>query len=277
MRFNLAKLWQRAANPKRREVALHPIAVPPTLASDLYRQAFLPVIAAWQAAVPRILARYSATLSQMADSADDISGAVDEAEREVMGLLVTVRASLDRWATRVEAVHRSRWQGAVLTATGVDLSTIIGPDDMREELAVAMARNADLIANVSAQTKTAVTQAVFSGLRSRTPAAKVAKEIANATGMARKRAKRIAADQTVKITASLNDERRRQAGTSTWEWVHSGKVHYRPEHKARNGKRYDDNAKAGERKPPADRPGQLPYCGCTSRAVVIIDEEDWLQ
>lgn len=277
MRFNLAQMWQRAASPKRREAAIRPVSVPATLATDIYRQAYLPVIALWERAAPRIMERYKATLAQMTDSAEDIGAAVDEAEREVMGLLVTVRASLDRWATRVEAVHRTRWQGAVLTATGVDLTTLIGPGDMREELAVAMRRNADLIANVSSQTKTAVTQAVFSGLRSRTPAAKVAKEISNATGMARKRAKRIAADQTVKITASLNDERRRQAGASAWEWVHSGKVHYRPEHRARNGKRYDDDAKAGERKPPADRPGQLPYCGCTSRAIVIIDEEDWLQ
>jgi uncharacterized protein with gpF-like domain len=115
---------------------------------------------------------------------------------------------------------------------------------------------------------------VFRGLRNRSNPDDVAKEIYEATGMARRRARNIAADQLVKITSSLGEERRRQAGVSTWEWVHSSKLHPRERHLERNGKRYDDDATSGDAKPPEDRPGQLPFCGCTERAVLSLDDDN---
>lgn len=89
----------------------------------------------------------------------------------------------------------------------------------------------------------------------------------------------MAADQNVKLSSALNEERRRQAGITSWSWVHSGKVHFREEHKARDGLLYsEDPGKVGDkyqgkriRKPPADKPGELPWCGCTSRAVLILE------
>lgn len=97
--------------------------------------------------------------------------------------------------------------------------------------------------------------------------------------MARRRALNIASDQLSKLSNSLADERRRQAVLSVWAWVHSGKLHPREDHKARDGFLYsDDPAMTGEtvhgqtvRKPPEDRPGQLPYCGCLSRGIPVLD------
>jgi SPP1 gp7 family putative phage head morphogenesis protein len=83
--------------------------------------------------------------------------------------------------------------------------------------------------------------------------------------MTRRRALNIASDQTVKLASALNEERRREVGIDTWEWMSSHKVHYRPEHLARDGKRYSDAD------PPPDMPGELINCGCTSRAVLSLD------
>ena len=168
---------------------------------------------------------------------------------------------------RVEKWQRGKWRGAVLSATGVDIGTMIGAGDMRTTMAASIERNVSLVKSVSEQTRTRIGEAVFQGLTKRLPAREVAASIREATTMGRKRALRIASDQTVKIAAHLNSERRREAGIDTWAWVSSHKVNYRPEHLAREGKRYSDD------EPPSDLPGELPYCGCTERAVLSLDGE----
>ena len=80
--------------------------------------------------------------------------------------------------------------------------------------------------------------------------------------MGRARSIRIAGDQTVKLASELTRERRRQAGLTMWKWRHSGKVHFRPEHKERDGQIYTDETA------PKDLPGVLPYCGCVEQAVL---------
>jgi uncharacterized protein with gpF-like domain len=57
----------------------------------------------------------------------------------------------------------------------------------------------------------------------------------------------------------------RQAGIDDWDWMHSGKLHPRAEHKARHRKRYSFS------NPPADMPGEKPFCGCRKLAVVEFD------
>jgi len=149
---------------------------------------------------------------------------------------------------------------------------------MRETLGAVIERNVGLVKSVSDEARRRIADSVFRGLQNRTPAREVAKDIREAVALERRRALRIASDQTVKVAAALNEERRRQAGIMAWEWIHSGKLHPRPEHEARDGKLYsDDPADVGAeyqgrvvRKPPEDKPGQLPFCGCTSRAVLIL-------
>jgi uncharacterized protein with gpF-like domain len=58
-----------------------------------------------------------------------------------------------------------------------------------------------------------------------------------------------------------------QAGIDEFEWVHSGKVHFRPWHRARNGKRFKLEGEI----PPDDMPGIPIFCGCRKRAVLPLD------
>jgi len=138
---------------------------------------------------------------------------------------------------------------------------------MRATLETTIEWNTALIRDVSAVTQQRIGNAVYDGLRNRTPARDVAKNIRGSVGMSRDRSVRIASDQLNKLTSSLADERRREAGIDTWMWRSSHKLHYRPEHAARDGKEYTDETA------PQDRPGQLPYCGCRSQAVVKFDRE----
>ena len=280
-RFNLAAMARRA-NPGRRKrsATFRDIKPPATFATDLYAAGYASVIALWQRYAARVETEYQRSLSALTtDAPADIGQALDQAEDELSRLLLILRPEMREWTLRVERWHRGRWRGAVLSATGVDLGTLLGPDDMKEPLEAVLERNVGLVKDVSAQARQRISNAVYEGLRARTPAREVAKQITEAVDMGKRRAVNIASDQLTKLTSALADERRRQAGLSLWEWKWSGKLHGRPEHIARDGKLYsDDAAEVGTKvegdtvQPmPSERPGVLPYCGCRALARITFD------
>lgn len=281
-RFSLATQFKRLRNPRRKTVTLRQIVAPATLASDLYASAYKPVIELWQAAIPELLAEYERSLAALTtDAPADLSARIGKVEADSTGLFVTIRARLERWASIVEVFQRKRWRAAVLSATGVDLGTLIGPGDARETLEATIERNVALVRSVSDEAQGRIADAVFRGLRERRSAADVGRDIREAVDMGTRRAKNIAADQTTKIAASLNSERRRQAGIDTWAWVASHKLHPRKWHHERDGNLYSENSdrigteyegKIIRTPPPSDDlPSVPPYCGCTERAVLILD------
>ncbi len=266
MRYDLPALVRRAKNPRRKSITLRDIIPPAMFASNLYARCYRPIVTLWTNATPRIMAEYERTLSAMTtDAPADVQAAIDGTANDFLRLLIELIPELRDWLVRTEAWQRDRWRAAVLSATGVDLSTILGPEDMRETLETVLARNTALIRDVSAQAQARISNAVFQGLTQRTSAAEVAKQIREATGMARRRSLGIASDQLSKLTNTLADERRREAGVNEWEWVHSRKLHPRESHIARNGKIYSDA------NPPPTMPGQEPFCGCRSRAHITFD------
>lgn len=281
-RYSLADLARRA-NPgmRRKAILLRDVAPPAVMATNLFRAVYAPVIATWTAALPRIEAEYERTLSSMTtDSPADVQAEVDSAASALQRLVLTLTPQVRNWALRVEAWHRNRWRGAVLSATGVDLATMIGPEGVAAALETHIEWNTALIRDVSDQIRQRVGNAVFDGLRNRTPAREVAKSINEAVGLGKARSQRIASDQLQKLTSALADERRREAGITAWEWVHSRKLHPRARHVERNGNYYtDDPTAVGEsingktlHAPPDDRPGQLPWCGCRARSVIDMSE-----
>lgn len=279
MRIPLAQMAKATKRTRRKEAVFRPVTVPATLASDLYAEVYAPVMAAWAGAASEIEAAYAKALASITtdgqpvtDSPAQVGARIDAAELTALRIVMTIRLRLERWAARVERVQRGKWRSAVLTATGVDIGTMLGAGEVRDTLGAAIERNVSLVKSVSEQARSRIGEAVFQGLTQRKPAADVARDIAGAVDMGKRRARNIAADQLTKLSSSLSAERRRQAGIDTWEWVHSGKAHPREEHEARNGKRYSDNP-ADNAPPPADRPGELPFCGCSERAVLSLTDE----
>jgi SPP1 gp7 family putative phage head morphogenesis protein len=102
-----------------------------------------------------------------------------------------------------------------------------------------------------------------------TPRNDIAKMLQEQLDIGKSRAELIARDQTVKLSGELNRLRQQQAGIDQYTWRHSGKVNFRPEHKARDGKVFDWND------PPADgHPGNAINCGCTAQAYIDLSEDD---
>lgn len=288
MRFDLAALTRRQRNVRRSAIVIRDIVPPATLATDLYRSCYSPIVVVWVDAVERIAMAYeraieaSASLSdnaievggsctpnagsvRLTDSPADLLARLNEAQSDAERLYITLDAALRDWALRVERWHRTRWRGAVLAGTGIDLTTMLGAADVRQSVDATIAWNTSLIRDVSEQARKRMADAVFAGVRERRPAREVAAQLREAAAMSRRRSVGIASDQMTKLTSSLAAERRRQAGIETWRWRHSGKLHPRADHKARDGREYTDGDA------PKDLPGQLPYCGCREQAVVRFD------
>jgi len=283
MRFDLATLIRRARNPRRKSIVLREIIPTQAFATDLFL-IYKRVILAISARLPRITAEYERTLAMrdgiVTDSVFDLESLFDELQAELTRLFVELTPQLRDWAVRAERWHRGKWRGAALTASGVDLETLIGPEDVRETLQTVIARNVALVRDVSAQAQAKMQDSVFRGLQERRPARDVAKELDEAVSFGRKRALRIASDQNTKLASELDGERMRQAGIGRFKWRSSHKLHPRKWHAERDQKLYElDSREAvsagdnGEKEviDADDMPGRPVACGCRKQAVVVFD------
>ncbi|MCC5777861.1 phage head morphogenesis protein [Nitratireductor sp. B36] len=272
MKINLAA-QARAAGVKADRITMQ--AIEPTTAQekDLARL-YVAIVRVWaNGAKERILPAYSRSLAEQRasdgltiDRAGDVEVEIEAVESEAVRSIFTFRGLFQAWADTLQRWHMSKVISQLSYATNVDLSTQMHAGDVQETMEDVVARNVALVRNVSDQTRGRIADIVFRGLQSRTPAREVAKEINAALQLGRKRSLRIAMDQTQKLSASLDRDRQLQLGMKKFEWVHSGKIHYRPEHLARNGKVIPWNSEIGKKDPP----GFQPFCGCKAKGVLEL-------
>jgi len=266
MNIDLTKILSGKSSRRKANYVL--ALIKPTRAQMLTLLAiYYRVVQLWIDATPAIAASYEVDLS-----AKDGPGTGGAAKAEIgrtsaqasslILLLVPVAAA---WASRLEKVQQARWVQAVLSATKVDLTGIIGPSDMAAILKASADWNAALVRDVSGEIEARISNAVFTGFQSHTSVYETAKEINKTTGIARRRARNIAVDQSNKLMAALNRARREQAGIGEYQWVHSAKLRARPTHLARNGMIFKND---DPRIAPNDRCGVPPMCGCFERAVI---------
>jgi uncharacterized protein with gpF-like domain len=265
-KFDLAS---RVPRPSKRPIVLANITTTAAQEGDL-RAIYYQVVNTWSDAKAKIMAEYEKTLNELqTDSAASTGNEIDSVAEEIRRLVLLLTPDLRRWALRVEAVHRGKWVRNIMSATSVDLSTILSPDDVADTVEASLEWNTALIRDVSDETRRRIANSVFAGFQRRAPAAEIAKEISASVGLARARSRRIAADQSVKLGARLNRARQIQAGLTSFKWRHSGKVHPRSWHLARNDKVYPWE---GSGIPADDMPGVPPFCGCTAQGVVTFDD-----
>ena len=272
MKIDLAS-QARAAGVKADRITMQ--AIEPTKAQerDLARL-YVAIVRVWaNGAKERILPAYGRSLAEQRasdgltiDRAGDVEVEIEAVESEAVRSIFTFRGLFQAWADTLQRWHMSKVISQLSYATNVDLSTQMDAGDVQETMEDVVARNVALVRNVSDQTRGRISDIVFRGLQNRTPVREVAKEINEAVQLGRKRSLRIAIDQTTKLSTSLDRQRQLQLGMTSFEWRHSGKEHYRPEHKARDGKTFKWSSDVGRNDPP----GQAIFCGCKARGVLEL-------
>ena len=283
MRFDLRAMAMRA-NPGRRKrvVVIRDTPLPAMLATDLFQSSYRPVLAPIDRYATLANAEYQRSLSALiSDSGDDLTNIFERMGQEIASLVLLLRPAMRDWSIKVERRQRSAWSRAVLAASNVEIDMLIGPQNVETTVGDIINWNVSLVKDVGQQAQGKIASAVFSGLRARSPARDVAKQIQEATGFARDRSLRIASHQLSTLTSSLARERREQAGIGVYKWRHSAKLHPRLDHLARNGKLYSsDPTMVGKEVegqtvnpdvPADDRCGIRPFCGCREQSVLVFE------
>jgi len=256
------------ARGRRQPLTLRAIQTTQAQARALYRL-YLPVTDVWaRGATERILPAYARTIATFTgDSPADIEAEIAAVDSEAVRVTFDFRAFFAEWAQQLMLWHVNRIGSQLTYATGIDMTTQLGPANGTIE--DFLARNTALIRDVSDQTRGRIADIVFRGVQLRTPVRDIAKEINEAVGLGRKRSLRIASDQTVKLSAALDRLRQDELGFRNFTWIHSDKLHYRPEHKARDGKVFSWDSDVAKHDPP----GYAPFCGCKAAAYLDPNEE----
>ncbi len=276
MPFNLEALAR--ANGVRRSRPLPPIRTTKAQRDQL-RGIYLQVVTAWiNGATRRLLPEYRATITDTIPEYEAKEGMLANEIAVLVANLTVTGGALDVWASGVERWHRNRVISGALSATGIDLTTMLSPFEVRQTVQEALAWNTSLIRNVSDDMRQRIANVFFAGFRSNTPPRTIGREIAEVAGIGRRRANNIAADQTTKLSAALDRARQADMGLEEWVWRSSHVINYRPEHLARDNKHYANSAaeaeRLGLRPPPADLPGDLIHCSCTRQAWLRLEGED---
>lgn len=263
-------LASRVKRPSRKPIVLANIKPTQAQATDLFA-IYAKAITVWLAAQQKIVAEYEHTLSGMTkDSPATTGDAIDAVAAEIQRLVLLLTPDLRRWALSVEKVQRGKWVQSVLSASDVDLNTILTAGDVEDTVQASLNWNVSLIRDVSDETRKRIANIVFAGFQQRTPAAEISRQITDAITMGRDRAIRIAADQTTKLGSQLNEARQKQAGLSKYKWRHSAKRHPRSWHLHRDGQIFPWEGEGSIA--PDDQPGVPPWCGCVAQGVITFDE-----
>lgn len=278
-RYSLAQLVRSTRNPRRSQIVIRDIVPTQAMASSLYQRAYKPLIEAMTAALPAIVAAYDRGLpvndALITDSTSEAQNQTESLGETLRRLVLAITPALNDWGVTLEKYHRRKWRGAVLSATGIDIDTILAASGTPQSVEQYISWNVALMQDIGAQAQQRLTQAIFAGYQARKPARDLAKDLQAIVGMSRRRALLIASDQTSKLAGALDRERMSEAGISKFRWAHSKKLHPREWHLARDGRLFD--LKTGkeiggeDQIEPGDWPSQAPYCGCRSRAVVTFD------
>lgn len=119
---------------------------------NLSRETCARVIAAWADALPRINTAYERTLSELTtDSPADVRAEIDGVAEAINRLVMILAPEVRCWALSVERWHRGKRRGTLLSATGVDLEAMLGPEDVRATLETSIESNVALIKDVNQQ------------------------------------------------------------------------------------------------------------------------------
>jgi SPP1 gp7 family putative phage head morphogenesis protein len=173
---------------------------------------------------------------------------------------------------RLNERNRRWWvQGvAKVTATPIEAVNPLAREPwLRDLMQERVKENANLIKDIGAQASNniqrIVSDAVMNGTRAKNIEAAIKENIKPLRISVEKRAKRIAIDQINKHNAQMSQARMKDVSVGEYTWRTVGDQRVRPEHQARDGKRYK-----WSEPPPDGHPGQPVLCRC--RAEPYLDD-----
>jgi SPP1 gp7 family putative phage head morphogenesis protein len=184
-----------------------------------------------------------------------------QVDHDAGGMAGVIRAIFTQEAAR----NTGAYESAVRSTFGVDISSVLGAEDVAAYVEAAGIKSASYIRGIADELITRVEREILDGAAQGRRTKDVAKDLAAQFGWSQKRAKFIARDQTATLNGNLNQVRQTQLGIDRYEWSTSLDERVRPLHAS-----FEGNVYSWDRPGPDDglHPGQPINCRCVALAVV---------
>ena len=164
------------------------------------------------------------------------------------------------YITDLEVWHRKRITQTILRWWGIDGKHILQKGNIRAVMLEFIEENVNLITRLDRETRAKLLQTV-EGEQLARPGDRnaIAKAVRKDMGIAGRRVKLIARDQTNKAVGQMNMTRQTELGIEKYEWSDSGDQRVRPLHRDNNGFTF-----SWEDPPITGHPGHAINCRCTA-------------
>jgi SPP1 gp7 family putative phage head morphogenesis protein len=198
---------------------------------------------------------------------DDYVDTLEEAFEKLRESYVNIKqakkiASL--FSRSVDRLNRDRFISSVEKTIGIDLNRVVESEKIEDVLKISVRENVSLIRSIPEQYLKNIESIVYSGTVQGSAASSMIKLIQKAGGVSKRRAKRIARDQTSKLNSALTQKRSQVIGATEYIWRTAGDDRVRSTHKANNGQvfRWDDPPKK------TGHPGHDIQCRCIAQPII---------
>lgn len=198
------------------------------------------------------------------------------AEKWSARFVALAKMKIPDFIEELDTTNQRELAESLASLTGVKIETPKRTAELTEQITASITEGVNLITNVSEQfmqrTENAVMRSIQNGGLGRKT---IYDHLRDYEGMAEKRARLIAEDQTRKITTAMNKARMESTGLKKWRWLHSGgSAEPRQLHLELDGQEFtfDDPPVIDERTGERGFPGQLINCKCVM--VPVLDLED---
>lgn len=198
------------------------------------------------------------------------------AEKWTARFVSLAKMKVPEFIEELDTTNQRELAESLASLTGVKIETPKRTAELTEQITASIAESVSLITNVGEQfrqrTESAVMRSIQNGGLGRKT---IFDHLRDFEGMAERRARLIAEDQTRKITAAMNTERMKSTGIKKWRWLHSGGgAEPRKLHLKLNGQEFtfDDPPVIDDRTGEKGFPGQLINCKCVMVPVLNLED-----
>lgn len=221
-------------------------------------------------AMPGLL-RKARGVREDAGESDALKRLLEELRAEMQGVISQeeIEALALEFAERTETYQRIQMGRQVQAVLGADV--FISNRTLFARLEGFAQENAELIKDIGEELTRKVAKSTTRAIQSGTLHPDLAKELENAYGFARNRAKLVARDQVGKLYSALNRDRYRDLGTEKYIWRTSNDERVRDSHQGFNGETY-----SWHKGSPEGHPGEPILCRCYAEPIFdpILEEVD---
>jgi SPP1 gp7 family putative phage head morphogenesis protein len=214
--------------------------------------------------INEVLVRYGQLVGRYTQDADAQS--FDRLKRIAERLVSIAQETVDRILILESQKHTEQFIDVARKTLGIDVSAVVKQEDIGEYLDLAARRNADLIKSQTDTMIRRIEQATLQNILAGNPVSALRKKFIDEFGIADRKAKLLARDQSSKLTSDLNRIRQTQAGIDEYEWMTAHDERVRPLHRSIDGKRYQWGKPTGAEQ--GLPPGQPIQCRCVARGIV---------